>query len=359
MKTVFRSEEIAHIWANSGAPYGRSPGNLSFGGDAIKSYATVIGRRIRARGKVAYVLDRASFSVSTSKSQGRVSAAIRDAEKVFSVRCGDLGQSLNFTPATLRDHYLGEFREMGEQPAPRMKAKQAEALLHRYSRLDSAIEVCEFFGLAVAALKKQLAKAAPELAAARKLSTEYTEGLRAKREARWEAARKVREQMQAREIAAAIATAEAIANGSAPYTGKEYFGNGWSSRPYPLLESRPDLCAAMAAKATEFEATKLTRWLAGEDVNLGSDCPTMLRAEDSEMVTTHGARVPLTDAQRTYRFAMLARAKGWHRNGETHAIGAYQLDSVNEQGVIAGCHRVTWAEIERFAAAMGWKGGAK
>lgn len=35
MKTVFRSEEIAHIWAHRGAPYGRSPGNLSFDGCGI------------------------------------------------------------------------------------------------------------------------------------------------------------------------------------------------------------------------------------------------------------------------------------------------------------------------------------
>lgn len=91
MKTVFKSNEIAHIWAHSGAPYGRSPGNLSFDGDAIKSYGTVIGRRIRHAGRAAYVLDRARFSVSTSKSQGRVACAIPDGEKVFNVRIGCRG----------------------------------------------------------------------------------------------------------------------------------------------------------------------------------------------------------------------------------------------------------------------------
>lgn len=70
MKTVFKSDEIAHIWANRGAPYGRSPGNLSFDGDAISSYATVIGRRIEHKGKTAFVLDRASFSVTTARATG-------------------------------------------------------------------------------------------------------------------------------------------------------------------------------------------------------------------------------------------------------------------------------------------------
>ena len=84
----------------------------------------------------------------------------------------------------------------------------------------------------------------------------------------------------------------------------------------------------------------------------------MLRAEDDEMVTSKGARVPLADAQRTYRFALLVRAKGWHKNGETHAIGGYQLDAVNDAGVVAGCHRVTWPEIESFAASQQWEANA-
>ena len=64
MKTVFTSTEIAHVWVHESAPSGRSPGNASFDGDAFKSYATVIGRRIRSAGRTAYILDLASFSNS-------------------------------------------------------------------------------------------------------------------------------------------------------------------------------------------------------------------------------------------------------------------------------------------------------
>lgn len=359
MKTVFKSDEIAHIWANRGAPHGRSPGNLSFNGDAIKSYATVIGRRISHKGREAYVLDQASFSVTTSGAQRHVADAIPDSAKVFHVHCGSFGQALDFTAATLRDYYLGEFRDMGEGKPARMKAKRAQALLHRYSRLDSALDVCRYFGLPAAKLQKLRIKAGPELTAARTLADEYTDGLREKREARWEAQRKAREQRQAQEIAQAIALAEAICAGRQPFTGKEHFGHGWSERPLPLLESRPDLVAGIQKAQADFEASKLARWLAGDDVSLGYNCPTLLRVEGDEMVTSHGARVPLQDARRTYRFALACRAKGWHRNGEQHAIGAYQLDAVNENGVVAGCHRVTWAEIERFATAQGWQGGAK
>jgi hypothetical protein len=80
----------------------------------------------------------------------------------------------------------------------------------------------------------------------------------------------------------------------------------------------------------------------------------MLRAEGLELVTTKGARVPLADAERTFRFASALRSRGWHRNGENHTVGGYQLDAVNDAGIVAGCHRIAWPEIERFAKAMAW-----
>lgn len=117
-------------------------------------------------------------------------------------------------------------------------------------------------------------------------------------------------------------------------------------------ERRAAKAARMLAKSPEIVA----EWLAGVRQSLpGSlNLPVMLRAIGDDIETSKGARVPLEDARRTYRFAMLARAKGWHKNGETHAIGHYQLDAVNEQGVVAGCHRVAWSEIERFAKSQGW-----
>ena len=31
-----------------------------------------------------------------------------------------------------------------------------------------------------------------------------------------------------------------------------------------------------------------------------------------------------------------------------------QLDAINSEGVVAGCHRVSWSEIERVAKLEGW-----
>lgn len=114
----------------------------------------------------------------------------------------------------------------------------------------------------------------------------------------------------------------------------------------------------------------VTRWLAGEPISLPYTIqkvylrvktqdvdklsPANIETYATVMQTSKGATVPLSEAEKAFRFVMLKREKGWHRNGEQCSIGEFQLDAVNEQGVIAGCHRVSWDEIERFAKTQHW-----
>lgn len=126
---------------------------------------------------------------------------------------------------------------------------------------------------------------------------------------------------------------------------------------------------AKAAREAKFERDAqetIAKWLAGEMVSvpyaIGSvylrvrpfvgDCP----ATDGVpmMETSKGAKVPLQEAQKAFRFAVIMRERGWHRNGDKFQVGDYQLDAVNAQGVVAGCHRIAWPEIERFAKLQGW-----
>ena len=157
MKTVFTSTEIAHVWVHESAPSGRSPGNASFDGDAFKSYATVIGRRIRSAGRTAYILDLASFSNSTGKVQSRLRCSIPESEKVFNVRCGHRGQYLDFTPRSLRDHYISESKAILDENPSRYAFKRAEQWNRAQAALRSALEVCEFFGLPHLKLSADLA----------------------------------------------------------------------------------------------------------------------------------------------------------------------------------------------------------
>lgn len=350
MKTVFTSDEIAHIWVHDKhSSTGRSPGNASFNGNAFYSYGTVIARRIEYKGKTAYILDRASFSISTSKIQNRVACAIPKCEKVFSIHRGKREQSLDWTPQDLRDFYIEESKRVEDLPASRYMHKRAEQYTRATSLLCEARDVCEFFGLAFLALSQKIDKRNAQ----NDRAAEIIETAHKKREA----GNLQREKKQAAEkLARNIAFAEKyIATGDEPMFSE--FGVSSAAAltlPEPLREK-------FLAKAKLNNEAWLTRWRAGEDIRIPYDLPVMLRVERNEgspiraeMVTSKGARVYLDDAEKTFRFVSKLRAKGWHRNGETHAIGHYQLDAVNEQGVVAGCHRVSWEEIERFAKANGW-----
>jgi hypothetical protein len=110
---------------------------------------------------------------------------------------------------------------------------------------------------------------------------------------------------------------------------------------------------------------RLSNWLAGALVEFPygiskvylRQCTT---SAGDFMETSRGVRVPMEDARRALSFILKHRnGEGWRRNGQVFHIGDYQIDSVSENGVIAGCHHVSWEEIERFAGAMGWTASAE
>ncbi len=287
MKTVFKSSELPHIWAHKRAPHGRCPGNLSFNGPAILSYATEIARHCEHKGKPFIIFNATSYSVTTTAAQGEVRRAIPSDVPVFEIEGIGRGNSLAYVePGELFNHAV----KMAAQSAAKAAKARSNRDCHlsaQSSWLRKAGEVSVFFGLR----RKVDEKTIERLAEAE---------LRAKAKA----AKIARE----REIARLVRDEEEIAG-----------------------------------------------WLAGSpEVRPSYHWPVMLRAEGAELVTTKGARVPLADAERTFRFASALRSRGWHRNGETHTVGSYHLDAVNDQGIVAGCHRIAWPEIERFAKAMAW-----
>jgi hypothetical protein len=77
--------------------------------------------------------------------------------------------------------------------------------------------------------------------------------------------------------------------------------------------------------------------------------------DGAELVTSQGARVPLSHAVKAFRFVKLIRQSGghWERNGRVVRVGHYQLDAIDPDGFKAGCHRINWPEIERVAKLAG------
>lgn len=307
MKTVLSSQALAHAWAHQTQSHARrADRNMSFDGPAFRSYQTVIARILTVKGRTAYIVDRSSFSNSTSKHQSHVWHAIPESVKTFSVSMGKWGQTLNLTPAELRDYYLSLYR--AAPSTSRYRHMRAANLLSRVNHLSRAIEVCAFFGLPTARLSAMLSKHETERVSARAQLDVHESALDARRSVR-NAARSAR----------------------------------W---------------ARAAELRALSDADKAAKWLEGESVQLSYDHPVLLRAKDDLMETSRGASVPLYDAERLYRFVAARRARGAFDIDAFGpvTIGQYTLDSVNAQGVVVGCHRVSWAEVDRFAGLMGWIG---
>lgn len=300
MKTVFTSHEIAHIWANKSAPYGKSPGAVSFDGPVIRSYATAIARHIEHKGKAAIILNVTSYSVSTTKHFGRIASAIHGhGVPVFRVDGQEMGTSLRFSGDELFAHYVESAAQcLRDAEKPRIRPHTVEAHKGRAAaHLQSAKEVAAFYGLR----KKVDEKAIARLATAKARAEKRAAAEQAKREAQ--------------ERAGQLEQYEAWKAGTASIYG-------FNPRLFPVafrVESRHSTSEGQASM---------------------------------ELVSTLGARVPLQAARVAYRFAMSKRGQEWRENGETCPVGHYRLNAINAQGIVAGCHRISWAELERLAPVL-------
>lgn len=76
--------------------------------------------------------------------------------------------------------------------------------------------------------------------------------------------------------------------------------------------------------------------------------------------TSQGARVPLLDAIKVFRFLNCVRdsGKGWRPQGlRGLGVGAFSVSSVDPSGdFVAGCHRFTWGEVQALAVRLGLEG---
>jgi hypothetical protein len=102
-----------------------------------------------------------------------------------------------------------------------------------------------------------------------------------------------------------------------------------------------------AAERRERRLADFAAWKAGETVHSDlSDFPVAFRVEGPELVSSMGARVPVKDAKRALRFVLKHKGQEWRENGGTCPVGGYRVQAIAATGVIAGCHRIAWDEVE-------------
>ena len=110
------------------------------------------------------------------------------------------------------------------------------------------------------------------------------------------------------------------------------------------------------AKQRKVEELK-TKWLRDETPHFpyGYSGGTLLRVHNNECIETSlGIRLEFDEALRVYRIIKALRARQKWEDNASYPIAGYAVNRVTPEGVIAGCHRVSWAEIERIAEELKW-----
>jgi hypothetical protein len=143
----------------------------------------------------------------------------------------------------------------------------------------------------------------------------------------------------------------------------------WSDDWQTTLEAARKRDDAARRKQAEIEAERraaedartqerLDAWLSGADVNPPYRDQVYMRVVGDTLQTNKGARVPLADAMRIFRFAAHCRQHGIRLErpqmapGESN-VGAFNVDHINVDGTIrAGCHLIPWSESERLARTL-------
>lgn len=143
---------------------------------------------------------------------------------------------------------------------------------------------------------------------------------------------------------------------SAPATKSRF-----TVKPKPRAEAMDrDEAVESTAKANEAKrvqqhASLLPRWLAGEDVILPDiDTHVRLRAIGDRVQTTTGQEVTLNGVRKLLPFLQQKRKVGWRpKPGEpARKLDLHPLNGIDAGGVVIGCTRIVWSEVDRFAATL-------
>jgi len=302
-KQVFDTGEIPHLWAHRTQDEARNrQGNLYFTGDTIYSYGShfPIARHVmNEAGERAVLLTTATHSVTTSGHCSVVRSAVPSGIRVFQVPNVCHGR-YSGSELTADDHAgnLVDYAERIEKhviTSARARSSYSKEWNHEHAvkLSDEAFAYCSFFGLPIPNIPEVPELDSDALTAIRKLE--------AKR-----AAEKAEQTKRAR------------------------------------------------AEALVVQQELVIKWRTGEYHGCLYDIPPMLRIVGNEVQTSPGARFPVSHAKRALAFIRKVRdsQKAYVRNGHTIHLGPYAIDRIEADGTVkAGCHVVSWEEIERIVPA--------
>lgn len=298
-REVYDVDMVAHLWANQSQTTARNGGsnNFYFLGDSIYSYGShfIIARHVKnKRGKKAVLFNTSSFSSTTRGHQNVVRGAIATGTVIFHVPylTHDVGSSIisNLTDYNQRILALGSLIE-------KARANKGSYIAQLDQLVTEANAYSKFYG--------QRRKFTANIEAERKKAAELDKANEKRRKAR------------------------------------------------ELIVQREN--EVRYVKCRE----RLAEWMSGAEVPkydfdslvyspLEADSEIKLRVVGDMIETSRGAECPVKHALRI--LPLIRSGRGFKRNGHSIHLGHFHVDSIDTEGnLVAGCHSIKRAEIERIA----------
>lgn len=351
---VVNNREVPHLWAHQSQDWAKGGGSISFEGPVLKSYWLAIGNIVKgAKGEdVALILD--DHSTNTTKHKHHISMADRAVSGVMPYFRVPWNGDTNGRRDIAEDHKLNVEWFLKNAREDLAKGKRG-AEHNREWRLREAQGK---FGKARAYVSRfGLEAQFPELkdrepAEWNALLADY-EAHWAKREARLNDPKHAAKREAAQQARIARERRH-YREGTGPYAFDKHIPS-WGAKGIITDEDREARNAAQAI----VNADRIAAWRNHQVSSPGyRDGGALLRLtlDRKTIETSQGARFPVEDALRAFPLIarLKARGQGWERNGSQIPLGPYQLDKVLPNGnVRAGCHVVSWDEIERIARQLG------
>jgi hypothetical protein len=294
MRHVFPNREIPHLWMHQAQAEARnSDGTLYFNGPTIYSYGShfpIASHVLNERGERAVLFTIARYSVTTSGHCSAVAAAIPANVPIFRV-----------------SHVRGSW---GETPS---HSDNAENYISRISELLDKVS-------------------------------------RARSNREW----LEREALSLREELRRYVAFFGFSGIAVPNSENLDALQGWISAHAEEEQGRKEEAARCAEqKRRREQRAQIKRFRSGDPtVNYIRGIPPMLRLRGNEVETSLGARFPIEHAVRGLELVRQVRQSGqeYIHNGHAIHLGHYRIDRIECNGTVhAGCHIVSWTEIESIA----------
>lgn len=292
-KTVFGTSEIPHLWAHQTQSEARNQqGNLYFRGDTIYSYrdSFPIGRHVtNSRGEKAVLISSNKYSVTTASHISAVVHSLPHGTQVFYVNQHSMKEHGSDPYSTSVSDYVEEITGLLLK-AKRAKANKDWDVKQASDKRSEALAFAAFYDLDASSIPA--------------MDYDVTALEASIRSAKAQERKEAKERQTRRLIEQADAISAWRSGTLSGYPGAFY------------------------------------------------DVPTMLRVNGDLVETSRGVSFPISHARKALALvrAVMARGEDWRTNGHTCYLGHYRLDRITKQGTVyAGCHVVTWPEIEHIA----------